>query len=563
MRKNVFAKVLALTLCAVAVAPTAACGGGSGGGEAVDDKKTQLHVSYHFSGFGDEWMKELKRNFEEKYANVVFEEGKEGVQLTNPKGDTSSTTLTASQIGQYDVYFMEQPQNILNIMAEGALEPLDDLLVAENEKDGGQTIGEKVSKQQKDAYTYGGHVYALPHYEGNYGIIYNAELFENRGYYFAAEPDGETGFEFVTESNPVKSMGPDGKTGVENGIDYSLDDGLPTTYDEFFKLCGWIRLDGYHPLCFPGAFANMHLTMLMDNVITVAAGPDQMLLNYTYDGMANDLVMFDSDNNILFEEDGVTPKTESLQINSQNAYNLSRQAGKYYGMEFMDRLLSDTDNFNRADGINTTVLHTDNQENFIKNESAMLADGSWWQAEASGVFENMAKEDEKYSKDARKFGWLPLPQPTEAEAAKIANGTKKSAYSDYLCAITCVSAGLSEGVKAAAFALLEYVYSDEALTNFTYTTGTTIGVDYLDAIDNTELNYYEQTLVNYIKKSETVHEYSNNDLFRVNFSKLIPTSAYGNGRYDGIWTGIYQAEVSAADYFKGHQNLYKSIAWGN
>ncbi len=563
MRKNGLARVLALALCAVAVAPTVACGGGSGGGEAADDSKTQLHISYHFSGFGDAWVWELKRNFEAKYADVSFEEGKMGVQLTNPKGDTTSTTLTAAQVGQYDVYFMEQPYNIYNIMAEGALEPLDDLFNMPNEKDGGKTIGQKVSAQQKAAYTYGDHVYAIPHYEGNYGIIYNADLFESRGYYFAAEPDEETGFEFVSEENTTKSMGPDGKTGVVDGIDYSLDDGLPATYDEFFKLCQWIRLDGYHPLCFPGAFATMHLTMMMDNVMSVAAGPDQALLNYTYDGMANNLIMLDSENNIIFEEDGVTPKTESMQITNDNAHNLSRQASRYYGFEFMDRLLSDTDNFNRADGINKTVLHTDNQENFIKNESAMLADGGWWQEEASGVFANMEKEDAKYAKDARKFGWLPLPQPTAAEAAKIANGTKKSTYSDYLCAVACVSAGLSDGVKDAAFALLQYMYSDEGLANFTYTTGTTIGVDYLDVLDETELNYYEKTLINYIKKSETVHEYSSNDLYRRNFAKLVPAKAYSNGRYDSIWTGIFQSGVSATDYFKGHQNFYKSIAWGN
>lgn len=562
MRKNALAKVLALVVCAVTVAPMAACGNG-GGGEEIDETKTQLHVSYHFSGFGEEWMKELKKNFEAKYANVSFEEGKMGVQLANPKGDTTSTSLTAAQIGQYDVYFMEQPYNIYNIMAEGALEPLDELYTKKNDKDGGKTIDEKVSKAQKDAYTYGGHVYAIPHYEGNYGLIYNAELFESRGYYFAAEPDKDTGIEFVTEENPTKSMGPDGKTGVQNGIDYSLDDGLPTTYDEFFKLCQWIRLDGYHPVCFPGAFATMHLTMLMDNLMTVAAGPEQMRLNYTYSGTANNLIMFDKDNNIIFENDGVTPKTESLLINDNNAYNLSRQANRYYGMEFMDRFLSDTDNFNKADAINKTLLHTDNQENFIKNESAMLADGGWWQAEAIGVFQNMEKDDAKYSQDARKFGWLPLPQPTKAEAAKIANGTKKSAYSDYLCAVACVSAGLPTGVKDAAFALLQYMYSDEGLANFTYTTGTTIGVDYLDTLDENKLNYYEKTLINYIKKSETVHEYSSNDLYRVNFAKLVPPKAYGNGKYDSVWTGIYQSEVSAVDYFKGHQNLYKGIAWGN
>ena len=60
-----------------------ACGGG--GGEQVDDTKTQLYVSNYDGGFGDEWLYSAKAKFEKLYENKSFEDGKT-VKSTNHSG---------------------------------------------------------------------------------------------------------------------------------------------------------------------------------------------------------------------------------------------------------------------------------------------------------------------------------------------------------------------------------------------------------------------------------------------------------------------------------------------
>ncbi|MBR2646358.1 MAG: extracellular solute-binding protein [Clostridia bacterium] len=563
MKKNFFKKALALALCALTATSTVACGGGGNegggiGGEKIDANKTQLNVFHYFAGFGDEWLIELKKNFEEKYANVSFEEGKMGVQVHH-RGEMRDFTPTQVKTEQFDVYFMESPSDFLNIMAEGSVEPLDSIMETPNPDDNNQTIVEKMTAQQIGFYKFkDGHYYGIPHYAGNYGLIYNRDLFEEKGFFLAAEED-EDGNILITPENPTKSVGPDGKAGTE-------DDGLPRTYDEFFALCEEIDARGVDPVCFPGMYTQQHLMLLMDNLVANHEGGEQIAIGYTFSGTAENLVVFNEDGTVKKNADG-TPVTESLEITEANAYELARQEGRYYGMQFLVKLLSNKAYYNEADGENDQISHTVNQQNFLENgklglrQSAMLADGTWWQIEADDVFNYMAEEDKKWAKENRKFGWLPLPQATEEEAAKIASGEKKSTFCDYLNAVSCIKSGLSDGVKKAALEFLKYTYTDEALANFTYTTGTTVGVEYLDAVDRSRLNYYETSLVNYLEASDIAYHVPGSDRYARNIKSLMPAAMYGSGIFTTLERAVWDAGVTADEYFIGHQAFYKGCAW--
>ena len=562
MKKNVLTRAMALALSALTIAPFAACGGGENvgaGGEAIDASKTQLTLFHYFAGFGDEWIVELGDNFEEAVKDISFEEGKVGVQVHH-RGEMRDFTAGQVKSSQYDVLFLEGPDDFLNIMAENAVEPLDSIMDVANEKDGGQSISSKLTQQQKDFYYYNGHYYGIPHYAGHYGLIYNVDLFDAKGFYLAETPDEDTGNILISASNPTKGVGPDGIRGTS-------DDGLPRTYDEFFALCEEINQRGVDPVCFPGQYVHHHTSMFLDYLISNNEGAEQMNLNYTFNGTATDLVVFNADGSIKKDANG-NIVTESKEIKPENAYELGRQKGRYYGFDFMQRLLGNTNYYNEEDGRdNTSMSHTENQQNFLENESlgkkpsAMLMDGTWWEIEADDVFSYMAESDEKYSKENRRFAWLPLPHPTEEDAQAAAEGKKKSVFMDYLNAVACVKAGLSDGVKKAALALMQYAYTDEALANFTYTTGATIGVDYLDAVDRSKLNYYVTSLIDYIEKSDKVYQVSGTTLFSANQKKFIPSYVYGSGSYVAIHNGIWDGNVSAEDYFKGHQAAWKGLVW--
>ena len=568
MKKNFLTKALSLAMCALMVAPATACnfgGGGKTSEDAVDSTKTQLNVFHYFAGFGDAWLLELADNFEKAYANVPFEEGKMGVQV-HKRGEMRDFDGGQLQSSQFDVFFLEAPQNFLNLMAENALEPLDSIMTTANADDGNQTIESKMTPQQQAAYTYNGHYYGIPHYAGNYGLVYNRELFEANNFFFSANPDEETGELFISSPNEQKTVGPDGKTGVINGIDYSDDDGLPRTYDEFFYLCEEINARGIDPICWPGKYRQQHVVMLLDNLVANNLGAEQANIRYTFEGEAENLIVLDANGNPTRNADG-SFVTETMTINDSNAYNVARSEGVYQAFEFIQTILNNKDYYNEADGENDSMSHTENQQHFLENgslgkrQSAMLADGTWWQMEANSVFEYMKAQDEKYSKENRKFGWLPLPQANEAEAAKMVSGEKKLTFSDYLNAAACVKSGLPDGVRKAALEFLKYAYTDKALTDFTYTTGTTIGVDYLDQIDRSKLNYYTASLINYLDKADIVYQVSANVRYLRNRKSLQPSQIYGSGAYKDILMGTWEGKLTTDAFFKGHQDFYKGAAW--
>lgn len=566
MKKNMMKKAMSLALCAMMVAPVAACGGGNSG-EKIDNTKTQLNLFHYFAGFGDAWILELADNFEEAMANVSFEEGKMGVQV-HKRGEMKDFDAGQLKSSQFDVFFLEGPKDFYNLMATNSLEPLDEIMTTANADDNNQTIESKLTAQQRAAYNYNGHYYGIPHYSGNYGFVYNRDLFEEKGFFLAAEPDEETGDILISDTNPQKSVGPDGKTGVINGIDYSEDDGLPRTYDEFFALCTEINARGIDPICWPGKYRQQHVVMLLDNVVANNLGAEQANIRYTFEGEAKNLIVLDKDGNPTRDANG-NFITEDMLVDESNAWNIARAEGVYQAFDFIQTILTNKDYYNEADGENDSLSHTENQQNFLENgslgkrQSAMLADGTWWQMEANSVFEYMKAQDEKYSKENRKFGWLPLPQPNEEEAAKIASGEKNLTFSDYLNAAVCVKSGLPEGVRKAALALLQYAYTDKALTDFTYTTGTTIGVDYLDQIDRSKLNYYTASLINFLDKADIIYQVSATPRYLKNRGNLSAVKIYGSGSYVDILEGTWTGKLSTDNYFKGHIESYRGTVWGN
>ena len=562
MKKNFLTKTLALMLCAFTAMPMVACKDDNTGvgGEAIDATKTQLNVWHYFAGFRDEWLVELKDNFEKAFAGVSFEDGKMGVQVHHRGEMKADWTASSMADSPYEVFFMEGPQNYLGIMAEGGVESLSSIMTTANPDDNNQTIEGKMTQQQKDFYNYNGNYYGIPYYTGNYGIVYNRDLFDEKKFYIAQTPDEETGNILITTTNPTKSKGPDGKSGTD-------DDGLPATYDEFFALCTAINKRGVDPIAVNGQHVDQYVTMLMDNLIANHDGLEQNTLNYTFEGTATNLVKIENGNVVL--ENG-KPVTESMEINEGNAYNLARQEGKYYAASFIEKLLSNDDYYEEDGAENTSLSHTSCQQYFLQRGTsidasskpcAMLIDGTWWQMEATATFDYMGSQNSAYSKENRKLGWMPLPQATAEEAAKVASGEKKTVYSDHLNAVSCVKSKLAEGVKKAALAFLQYTYTDAALANFTYTTGAVVGMDYLDALDRSKLNYYETSLVDYIQNSDVAYQVPGCDLYAKNVVALRPADKYGCGAHKTIVRSVWDGKLSAKDYFIGHQEYFHNLIW--
>jgi len=516
-------------------------GGEDSGGrdEAYDPNKTQVQVFVYNAGYKDEWLKKLEEEFEEVNKDTVYEAGKKGVQVRHV-GDMKQFTADDIKNSDYDIFFFEGG-DYYAWKQSGALEDITSI-VTEKSKYDGKTVRSKLDDRQISFFggvTADGvqeKYYGLPNYKGYYGFIYNVEIFDDYGFYIA---DSDT-VQLISKSNSEKSKGPDGKTGTENGIDYSLDDGLPATYEEFLFLCEKMLARGVTPLMLPGQYSDYYLNELYNVLVAEYEGADQMELNLSFKGRATDLVKVtgNGDNYTVVKENG-KPVIETVDVDyANNGYEIFRQAGKYYALEFIQKLLSNEKNYNE-DGFNMAFSQTDAEEMFLKSGTdmsvsdekyAMLVDGSWWEAEANVVFNSMAKKDKKYSRQNRKFGWMPLPKANKDKVGE------EQLFVDYLESMVCVKSGL-KGNKQAALDFVQFACRDEALDQFTQITHALKAFKHTFSNETVEgANSFTKSLINYAEKSKDFSYFNNSPFYLKNRGTLLSTKINTMG--DGTGTPI-------------------------
>lgn len=567
-RNKLLASALALGMAFTAATAATGCkkpsfdGGSSEHNKAYDPTKTQVQVFTYNAGFKDEWLWQLEADFEEANKDTVYEEGKKGVQIHH-EGAMKRFSSDDIKNSNFDIFFMEGG-DYYSWRQSGALEDLTGIVTATSKYDN-KTIKSKMNEKQISYF--GGltsenaeeKYYAVPHYKGAMALIYNVEIFDEYGFYIS---DSET-TSLISKTNPNKSKGPDGKTGTENGVDYSMDDGLPATYDEFFYLCGQMLKRGVTPFVMPGTYTDYYVNILYNALQAEYEGLEQMELNLSFKGEATDLIKLNDAGTAIVKDSDGNPVIESATIDYTNGYDVFRQAGKYYALDFVKKMVGKEDYYNE-DGFNTAFTQTDAQETFLKSGTdmsvsdekyAMLVDGSWWEAEANVVFNNMAKKDEKYSKQNRKFGWLPLPK---ANKAKLEEGN--NVFLDYLEAAVCVKSNLGAN-KQAALDFVQYVCSDGALDKFTDITHALKDFNYEVSEETlSQANYFTKSLINYNKKSQTFNYYSNAPFYLKNRSDLLPTTINTIGVQPGTPTTILKDGVNAKngeDYFLKSYSYWK------
>ena len=564
MKKSLLKRIVGFGLACVAAISMAACGNDTGNESKRDESKkddptkTALNIFTYKAGYGDEWLYRLEDAFEKAFADVSFEKGKMGVTVEHTS-DMRQFNAAQVQKSEYDIFFFENEHYYKYI---DVLEDLTDIVKSKASTDDSLTVEEKLDKQQTDYYGAkvgeDTHYYALPSYFGNYGIIYNKDLFEQKGYYLAA--DKSDGAIIGSNKNAKKTDGPDGKPGTP-------DDGLPATYEEFFTLCDEIFNANDTPVCWPGKYRQHHLGNLMDNLVSDYEGVEQMRINYDFDGVAKDLVVLDANGKVKKDENG-NVITEEKEIKASEGYDVGRQIGKLYAMQFIEKLITNPDYYNK-DAFTDSFTHTDNQELFLMagtedfgtdNKSiAMLIDGPWWQEESDGVFQEMGKTDSKYSRLNRNFGWMPLPKAT---ADKVGQG---NVYSDYLNAFVCVKEGLSDGVKKAALEFVKFSCTDAMLRDFTVTTGAPKAYKYDMGDDINKLSVFSKDVINYIGNSEIVYKYSSSNFYNANIANLqydVVYSAKVNGSvYKNVVDGIREGGATGTSYFESFNDYFRKYSF--
>lgn len=554
-------RAVCLILSLFVVFGCTACRGST---EKIDETKSQLYIFNYDGGFGTDWLNEAKKRFEQKYADVSFEEGKTGVQLWIDN-DISIPDHNTIKGQSNAIYFLEEKdyyegisQGVYKDITAWLQEPLTAFGETESVEDKMVAYGNTFPDFYK---TSAGKYYAVPFHEGFWGINYDVDLFVEKELFMTAafeaaaiggttsEADMADTPEYWTngEDKSILSKGPDGAAGT-------LDDGLPATYDDFFALLRRMRNRGVTPFHWSGKSIR-YTTNMMYNLWVDYEGEEQMMLNYRMNGNATDLVK-------SVGSDGTVELDEETAITEDNGYELQRQAGKYHALRFAEKIVSTTRNYNDL-AYSPSETHLTAQATYLYSglngsPIAFLIDGSYWQREANPHFTEMGAVDESYSRANRKFGMLPFPKATRekvGEKQTIAGGA-----GSYVAVNGSSAAKVTKQMEMAKL-FIQYIHTDEILKVFTESTGATRPLDYdFTAEEMAAQPYYTQTIWNLHKKNKIICPWANTGKVITNHDEF---NDQNNGfRYSSVRTTPfdYLKEISAKDAF-GKLYDYKKGIW--
>ncbi len=503
--------------------------------EQIDKSKVQLYVLNYNGGFGDKWLKDAKKEFEELHAEDTYGD-KKGVQIMIDSNKTLGTDIeTKLMNAEAEIYFTQNMSPLYDYISLDYLLDITDIVTTKAAGDE-TTIEEKMSPSQKEFLkvdfknTGTPKYYAIPHYSVYMGIVYDIDLFESQGLYLLEDggysiPGAFMNGQYIGSGKLAK--GPDGESGT-------YDDGMPATYEEFFDLCNYM-LDSKSimPFHWFGKGGAMYQNDLMLSMYADYEGVDQMSLNFTMDGTATNLISVDDNGN-------VTPR-DDLEINSDNAYELATQAGLWYSMQFLETVNAGKSDKNKLYHNPTktgsmTYTHLQAQSDYLyssyrQSPIAMLIDGVWWENEASDTF--TAMESLSLGKKDRRFGMLPFPKATNEKV-----GEKFTVY-DGKAAFGFIAKNTPKDKHEIAKEFLQFCYNEDNLAKFSAATNTFRDLKYTLSPEQQEnLSGFGKSLYNmHISDNvEIVYPYSSNLKFVNNANTII--NFLGSTRISGNKVGI-------------------------
>ena len=526
---------------------------------------------YNFTGgFGADWLYDLENRYkEERAGDTIVVNGKtyDGITFNNTEAKTTLENMI-DKGETYDIWFQEQVY-YNQFIGKNVMKDMTDVLTSENPYEPGKTLLGKLSAEQQDYYNRDGKYYGVPHYAGYVGIVYNKKMFDDYKAYFYKGYDKELlttapGECMVISLTEPRTAGPD-------GIEGTIDDGLPTTYEEFYALCT-ILAETNKPISWSGKHRHGYLGWFLQSLSGSNEALDQAVLNYSFDGTLNSL--------IAVEEDALGTVTitdlPDVEINAENVkadgWKVAQQRGKYYALDFLETIV-DYEWYTKNSFIDTDE-QTAAQINFVEGKAedpteraAMLIDGSWWEMEAKSSF--LALEQGGVANPKDNFGWFPLPAIDEAGAAARAAAltdddatTKGYNLTDVMNSLCFIGAQVSDDVYAIAKDFIQFAYTDESLAQFSIITDTTKAVQYtMTDAQKGQMSAYGRSLLDMQEKANIVAAFSKNEFFQKNEQKLVDYKtlfdAKLNGKISQIPVNECKRDTSATTYFNGLIEAYK------
>ena len=493
-KKNILA--IAMATAMLASAGLTACGS--------ESDKIVISVINFGGGVGKLWLTDAMERFTAEVENKKYGT-KTGVEFEEPQNQQSINTANMDT-DAYHIYFNQGGSSVRALSQQGFLLPLNDVVTGSL-----SDFGEDGTIESKIAENYrimcqgaDGNYYGLPHYEFYPGITYDVELFDANNLYFAATGANnvETRFgnaRLVESKTETKSLGPNGKTGTIGGIDYSLDDGLPSSLTELLILCDYMKSTlTITPFGLSGANAN-YINYMLAGLWASLGGYEEMMACYDFSGKVKVVTGVDVETPLFPEIDYVaTPTVQEVPVTEATGYYAFQSAARYYALAFADIAVNEGWlTFSSTQGSS----NTEEQKYFIFNgkklanntieKTAMLIEGSYWYNESADV--NNFEDYYTLTKSTkREIAWMSLPVTFDTPVTSEAQGRAPTLV-ETAAAYAYVNGNIAddEGLAEACKDFLRFLYTDKELSLFSERTGVMKAVSY--NVENTSsLDYYKE-----------------------------------------------------------------------
>lgn len=241
MRKHLrrFAVLFALVLATLAFA---GCRPAGIEDEDESDGRTRLYISVYKAGFGIDWLDAIAAEYEKVHKDVkVVTKGD-----ANMEG-TAQSAIENGGSGVRDIYSLTSSTNYYNNSVydkdgdglSDRLACLDNLY--EEEIEDGKNLKQLIDPNFENIVKIDGHYYGVPWNAAVTGIMYNTEMFKQKGWR------------------------------------------VPTTMEEFYTLCDQISGAGIAPLGYCGNIADGYLYNLFAGLWAQDAGPTKIKEFYRFE----------------------------------------------------------------------------------------------------------------------------------------------------------------------------------------------------------------------------------------------------------------------------------------
>ena len=535
------AMVAALSLSSFAAV---GCNRGGNTGDEGDPDKTKIYVGVFEGGYGAAWAEAAAARFEAIYGDTIIEEGKTGIDIIVKahKSFNGPSLATSPASWTQDIYFTELLTSYNTLVNEGAILEITDIVTETLSAYGENTSLENKMNPDRKAWfkTEDNKYYGIPYYEGAYTLNYDIDLFEEECLFFA-----ENGVDFIATPGAPKSKGPD-------NLPNTVDDGLPATYDDFFRLLDKMVDKSITPIMWAGNFKNyLHQTMM--SLWADYEGKDNATAHFTFDKERTiDVVSsFDDSGNPVITQTSVTAET---------GYKVFKQPGLYYALEFLERIVTNEAYYDYNDCFGTMVDNLTAQSNYIHskpsgNPIGILVEGGWWYNEAKAAFDSLADRYGEEQKD-RHFGVMTLPKATSAQV-----GESQTLY-DILCSASFINAKIEPHKIEMAKKFLQFCYTQESCVEFTKNTSATLPYDYtMTTEDLAATSSFGQQ--NYALHNTTTYFLPTNrsDLFLAKPALAEAPAFWQTFKYGNLPCEELVNGVTAKEYFEDISNYYNQTTW--